>query len=100
MHCHRRCRSALSRQSLHARGVDVAANLFGVTDVKVLLGIAEEDVLGIPVRVRVRVKGASEGEGEGEVEGEGEGEGKGEGEGEGACEGPGLPRPRRTAWGR
>ena len=64
-------RSALSRQSLHARGVDVAANLFGVTDVKVLLGIAEEDVLGIPVRVRVRVKGASEGEGEGEVEGEG-----------------------------
>ena len=65
------CRSALSRQSLHARGVDVAANLFGVTDVKVLLGIAEEDVLGIPVRVRVRVKGASEGEGEGEVEGEG-----------------------------
>ena len=52
-----RCRyKARSRQSLHARGVDVAADLLGVLDIKVLLSIAEEDVLGIPVSVRVKVK--------------------------------------------
>ena len=47
---------ARSRQSLHAGGVDIAADLFGVLDLKVLLSLTEEDVLGIPVRVRVRVE--------------------------------------------
>ena len=45
-----------SLQSLHAGGEDVAADLLGVLDIKVLLSIAEEDVLGIPVSVRVKVK--------------------------------------------